>query len=145
MKKWFLRIGIILAIVVIAISIWLMYNWRDRHPDYIVDINIKNSQAPQYLTAGFAKRIITPKVIDTWNDVNGDAKFREDDGDTYNDNNNNGEFDAVWIAGFSNGKPAQGVHDDVWARVMVLDDGESRIALVSLDAIGFMHDDVVDI
>jgi hypothetical protein len=145
MKKWFFRIGIISVIVVIAISLWLMYNWRDRHPDYSIDIKIKNSKAPQTLTAGFAKRIITPTVIDTWNDVNGDAKYSEDDGDTYNDNNSNGEFDAVWIAGFSNGKPAQGVHDDVWARVMVLDDGESRIALVSLDAIGLMHDDVVDI
>ncbi len=46
---------------------------------------------------------------------------------------------------FSNQRAANGVHDDVWARVVVFDDGQSRLALVSLDAIGFRHDDVVDI
>ena len=51
----------------------------------------------------------------------------------------------IWIAGFSNQRAANGVHDDVWARVVVFDDGQSRLALVSLDAIGFRHDDVVEI
>ena len=145
MKKWLLRIGVVFLVLVIGISIWLMYNWRDRHPDYSLDIKIKNSKYPQAITAGFAKMPITPTVVDTWNDNNHNAKYNEDEGDSFNDNNNNGEFDAVWIAGFSNGKPAQGVHDDVWARVVVLDDKDTRIALVSLDAIGFMHDDVIDI
>src|SRR5690606_31193905 len=49
------------------------------------------------------------------------------------------------IAGMSNAKPAQGVHDDVWSRVVVLDDGKSRIAMISMDAIGFLHGDVIDI
>ncbi|HUH48002.1 MAG TPA: hypothetical protein VLZ54_12660, partial [Arenibacter sp.] len=83
--------------------------------------------------------------VDTWNDANGNHKYSKAEGDTYNDNNNNGKFDAYWIAGMSNAKPAQGVHDDVWSRVMVLEDGQTRIALISLDAIGFLHGDVVDI
>jgi len=145
MKKWFLGIGIIFLLFVIIVTSWLMYNWRDRSPDYSVDIKVRHLNPARTITTGFAKMPITPNVVDTWNDANNDAKYDEDDGDTYNDNNNNGEFDAVWIAGFSNGKPAQGVHDEVWARVMVIDDGETRVALVSLDAIGFMHDDVVDI
>ena len=145
MKKWLLRIGVVFLVLIIGISIWFMYNWRDRHPDYSLDIKIKNTKTPQALSAGFAKMPITPTVVDTWNDKNHNAKYSEDEGDSYNDNNNNGEFDAVWIAGFSNGKPAQGIHDDVWARVVVIDDNDTRIALVSLDAIGFMHDDVVDI
>ena len=74
---------------------------------------------------------ITPKVVDSWNDANGDNKYDVDDGDTYNDNNHNGEFDAYWIAGMSNAKPAQGVHDEVWSRVMVLDVGKTRIAIIS--------------
>lgn len=145
MKKWLLGIGIVLLLIIVVISSWMMYNWRDRHPEYSLDLKIKSSDTPQSIATGFAKMPITPTVIDTWNDANDDAKYREDDGDTFNDNNNNGKFDAVWIAGFSNGKPAQGVHDDVWARAMVIDDGDHKIALVSLDAIGLMHDDVIDI
>lgn len=145
MKKWLLGIGITFVLLIVVIILWLMYNWSDRHPDYTLDIKIKNSNKSQIFNVGFAKKKITPAIIDTWNDVNKDAKYNEDDGDSYNDNNNNGKFDAVWIAGFSNGKPAQGVHDDVWARAIVIDDGETRVAMVSLDAIGFMHDDVVDI
>lgn len=145
MKKWIFRIGtVILALLIIIISVFL-YNLRDRHPNYTIDLNIKASSSPQSISAGFAKMPITPTIIDTWNDANNDFKYNEDDGDTYNDVNNNGKFDAFWIAGMSNKKPANGVHDDVWARVMVVDDGNTRIALISLDAIGFLHDEVVDI
>jgi len=145
MKKWLKTIGIIItALLIIVVSIFL-YNWRDRHPDYSVDLKIEASETPRSIIAGFAKMPITPTVIDTWNDVNGDFKYNEKDGDTYNDINNNGKFDAFWIAGMSNKKPAQGVHDDVWSRVMVIEDGGSRIALISMDAIGYLHDDVVDI
>ncbi len=145
MKKWLKSIGIILLIVLIALVSFFMYNWRDRHPNYSINLKIENTETPQIITAGFAKMAITPTVVDTWNDVNHDFEYHEEDGDSYNDNNNNGKFDAFWIAGMSNKKPAQGVHDDVWSRVMVIDDGNSRIALVSLDAIGYLHDDVVDI
>jgi hypothetical protein len=37
------------------------------------------------------------------------------------------------------------VHDDLWARAIVLGDGRRRVALVVLDAIGFYHDAVVDV
>ncbi|SHJ29511.1 hypothetical protein [Pseudozobellia thermophila] len=144
MKKFLKILGLLILLTVLTIGGIFIYNWRDRHPNYRIDLTIKNPM-PGPLRAGFAKRPITPTIIDTWNDANGDNKYNEDDGDTYNDNNNNGKFDAFWIAGMSNAKPAQGVHDDVWSRVMVLDDGKSRIAMVSLDAIGFLHGDVVDI
>jgi len=145
MKKWLIRIGIVIVLIVIAIISIFLYNWRDRHPDYSVNLQIEKESTPQIITAGFSKKPITPTIIDTWNDANNDFEYDEEDGDTYNDINGNGEFDAYWIAGMSNKKPAQGVHDDVWSRVMVIDDGKSRIAMVSLDVIGFMHDDVVDI
>ncbi|MCK5068087.1 MAG: neutral/alkaline non-lysosomal ceramidase N-terminal domain-containing protein [Bacteroidales bacterium] len=124
---------------------WIFWNLRDRHHGYEVDLNLRGAEAPGAIKVGFAALPITPEIVDTWNDINGDAKFREKEGDTYNDNNNNGKFDAYWIAGFSNQRAANGVHDDVWARVVVFDDGQTRLALVSLDAIGFRHDDVVDI
>ncbi|MEA3462583.1 MAG: hypothetical protein U9R49_11930 [Bacteroidota bacterium] len=145
MKKWVLRIGVILLGIVLLLAIWMFWNVRDRHSGYEVDLNLKGAETPGPIRIGFAALPITPEIVDTWNDLNGDAKFREKDGDTYNDNNNNGKFDAIWIAGFSNQRAANGVHDDVWARVVVFDDGQNRLALVSLDAIGFRHDDVVDI
>ena len=145
MKKWLLGIlGVIITIVLVVV-IFVYSNVRDRHSGYEVDIHIQASQSLNQIKAGFAALPITPNVVDTWNDVNNDAKYREDDGDTYNDNNNNGKFDAFWIAGFSAERAANGVHDNVWARVAIFDDGNVRLALVSLDAIGFMHDDVVDI
>lgn len=145
MKKWLLRIGATILGVIILLIVLGMLNMRDRHPGYEVDLYIPAKDVPGPIKVGFAAFPITPTVIDTWNDINGDAKFDEKDGDTYNDNNNNGKFDAFWIAGFSNKKPANGVHDDVWARTVVFDDGNTRLAMVSLDAIGFTHEDVVDI
>lgn len=144
MKRIFMGLGILFLILIVSISSILVYNWRDRHPDYAINLTLK-SNATQTLKAGFSKKPITPTVVDTWNDANGDNKYNEDDGDSFNDNNNNGNFDAFWIAGMSNAKPAQGVHDDVWSRVMVIDDGQNRIAMISMDAIGFLHGDVIDI
>ena len=100
---------------------------------------------PGIIQIGFGKIPITPEIIDTWNDMDGNAKYEPEKGDTYNDLNSNGEFDAVWIAGFHHLRPAQGIHDDIWARVMVLDDGQTRMAIVGLDVIGLLHDDIVDI
>lgn len=145
MKKWLIGIGSFLLLMLIGLSIWIFYNLRDRHPGYDVHIEIEGKKNVAQISVGFGKAPITPKIIDTWNDVNNDARYREEDGDTYNDLNNNGQFDAVWIAGFSNAKPANGIHDDVWARAMLVDDGQTRIVMVALDAVGFMHDDVVDI
>lgn len=145
MKKWLFRIAFALLSLIVGISTWGFYNLRDRHSGYSLELSIPSQADSVNLQIGFGKQIITPKITDTWNDANGDARYNTKDGDTFNDTNGNGKFDAVWIAGFSNGKPAQGVHDDVWARTMVLDDGQTRIALVVLDAVGFMHDDIVDI
>ncbi|MFS4418036.1 hypothetical protein [Maribacter sp. 2307ULW6-5] len=144
MKKVLKVLGLFALLAIMAMATLFIYNWRDRHPDYAIDLKRVNpDQMP--IQAGFAKKAITPTIVDTWNDANGDNKYNEGDGDTYNDNNDNGEFDAFWIAGMSNAKPAQGVHDDVWSRVMVLDDGKSRIAMISMDAIGFLHGDVIDV
>ena len=144
MKKILKGFGILILLLAVIISGILMYNWRDRNPGYLIDLKIEN-KSQSIIKAGFSKKAITPTVVDTWNDVDGNNKYDEDKGDSYNDNNNNGTFDAFWIAGMSNAKPAQGVHDDVWSRAMVIDDGKSRIAMISIDAIGFLNGDVIDI
>lgn len=145
MKKWTLRILKVIAALILIIAVFIYIRVKDRHPGYSVDIKKTQPQQTNSFKAGFAALTITPEIIDTWNDVNNDAKYNEEDGDTYNDNNNNGKFDAYWIAGFDSERAANGVHDDVWTRAAIFDDGHSRIALVSIDAIGFGNDDVVDI
>lgn len=97
------------------------------------------------IRAGFAEQSITPKITETWKDANGDARYNPKDGDTFVDANGNGVFDAYWLAGFHNSRPANGVHDDIKALATVIDDGTLRIALVSLDAIGFQYHDVEEL
>jgi len=143
--RWIIRILAGIAGVILLLALWVLWNLRDRHSGYELDLTLQKSEVPGVIRVGFAAMPITPQVEDTWHDVNGDAKYREEDGDTYMDVNNNGKFDAWWIAGFSQQRAANGVHDDVWARTIVFDDGNTRLALVSLDAIRFRHDDVVDV
>jgi hypothetical protein len=129
--------SLLLAAVLILMTMALI-NMRDRHKGYDAGLRITGSGL-QGLQAGFAAVKITPEVPDRWVDANNDAKFSLKDGDTYKDLNKNGRFDPVWIAGFGNARAANGIHDDLWARTMVVDDGKTRIAIVAVDAIGFMN------
>ena len=108
MKKWLIRIGSVVVGIVFLLTFWILWNLRDRHPGYEVDLKIKAVDNHGNIMVGFAALPITPEIVDTWNDLNADAKYREEDGDTYNDNNKNGKFDAYWIAGFDNQRAAQG-------------------------------------
>lgn len=145
------RIILIALGVLLLLLLWgaytAWYRLQDRHPGYGIDLAVRGS-APAALRAGFAAADITPLVPDTWTDADADARFRMRwwrRGDRFADGNDNGRFDPVWMAGFQNNRPAQGVHDPLWARAMVLDDSTTRLALVALDAIGFMSDDIIDI
>ena len=51
----------------------------------------------------------------------------------------------VWIAGYGQNRRATGVHDPLYATAVVLSDGKSRFALVSLDLVGLQHPDVLRI
>jgi len=143
MKKFFKILGIILLVLIVGLLFWMKSNLKDRHPGYKADLKII-SEKPGQLSAGFAAFPITPVITDTWTDKDGDNEYDPKKGDTYTDVNGNGVFDAVWIAGMSNSKPANGIHDDVWARTMVIDDGKTRLAIVVIDAIGFFNDDIID-
>ena len=143
MKKWLKYfLFLVLGLIVIALVV-IFINVRDRHPGYHVDLSIKNKNQV-VLKAGFSAISITPEIPDSWTDVNNDARYIPDDGDTFEDGNGNGKFDPIYIAGFHNKRPATGIHDKLWARTMVVDDGKSRIAITSIDAIGFGADDILD-
>ena len=90
------------------------------------------------LKAGFSERDITPEVPDTWVDVDDNAQF-DPEVDTWVDGNGNDKFDPVWMAGFQNNRPAQGVELPLKAIAMVLDDGKHRIGIVAADTIGLMR------
>ena len=144
MKKILKTIGLLFLIMFVGFLIWAYTNLKDRNPGYKVDLKIVNTKAST-LKAGFAAVTITPEVPDRWTDSNNDAEYQPDDGDTFTDGNGNGVFDPVWIAGFGNSRAANGIHDDLWARTMVIDDGTTRMAIVAIDAIGYFNDDVIDI
>ncbi len=150
-KKIKKALWIILAVFVVVILIFVsmgLYHMRDRHSDYSIDLMLPGKGAivdDGLLKIGVAKVTITPDVVDTWVDADSNARYEPDKGDTFIDNNGNKVFDAYWLAGFQNQRPATGVHDDIWARTVVWDDGRTSVALVVLDAIGFFHDDVIDV
>jgi hypothetical protein len=75
---------------------------------------------------------------------------RDDDGDGAVDDGaypgadegeGDGEFQGLWIAGYGNNRPALGVRDDIEVRAIVLRQGDSTIALVTLDAVGLFFDE----
>lgn len=106
--------------MVVAAALWAAWCFRDRYPGYQVNLSIDGTseiQAPDRFRVGFGRVRINP-------DLSQPQK-------------------PVWIAGFSEGRAATGIHDDLWAIACVIDDGKTRLGVVALDAIGFMHDDVI--
>ena len=93
---------------------------------------------------GFAELSITPDLIDEWEDINNDAQF-DSDIDKWTDVNGNNQFDAVWMAGFQNKRAAQGVKDELMAVAVVIDDGQTRIGIISADTIGLMRKFVLSV
>ena len=72
-------------------------------------------------------------------------------GDNYHKTSNpkgtekDGKWQKVVIAGYGGAltgdpiRPAQGIHDDLWARAMVFSAGKEVFALVVLDTVGYFH------
>ncbi len=55
------------------------------------------------------------------------------------DPDSTGKWDGLWAnAGFG-AKCTLGMHDDTWARAIVLESGETTVAVVSLDVVGFFN------
>src|SRR5215831_18423821 len=63
--------------------------------------------------------------------------FEDDPGNSALDPSSKGKYDGVYLAGFGHNRPATGKHDDLWARAIVINRGPARIAIVSLDLIGY--------
>jgi hypothetical protein len=50
--------------------------------------------------------------------------------------------DPIFMAGFDNDRQATGVHDDLWARGIVLESDGTKIAIVTLDLIGYFNNEI---
>ncbi|HEY0550064.1 MAG TPA: hypothetical protein VGF13_10735 [Verrucomicrobiae bacterium] len=119
-----LRIAGLLSLMLIgAVVLRALYAYHDRHPGYQVALNIDGHGASAAelapLQAGFARVKINPVLSE--------------------------KNPPVWIAGFSQRRAATKIHDDLWAVACVLDDGRTRVGIVALDAIGFFHDEVIEV
>lgn len=109
-----------IAALCLAALLWIAYSLRDRNPGYTINVRIDpqpSHTSARPLRAGFSREKINPNLNDPQH--------------------------PVWLAGFSNGRAATRIHDDLWAVASVLDDGYSRLGIVVIDAIGFFHDDVI--
>jgi hypothetical protein len=110
------------------------------------------------LRAGAAATAITPTCFESWEDLDLDGELddeesffdcgcdrlcKEDEGyPGADEGEEDGEFQAVWLAGFHNNRPAIGVHDDLWARAIVFEQGETRIGIIVVDLVGWFYEDV---
>lgn len=96
--------------------------------------------------AGVASVDITPVIRETFTDVDGNHDFDgclDDptatvDGcdEPFDDVDGDGWFDATFIGGFGPMRPANDIHDPIYARALVLAQDGQYIALVGLDLVG---------
>lgn len=126
LKRLLIRIGLVAAalvvVLLVAVVARLLYAFHDRHSGYRIELAIDGAKAraaAKPLQVGFGRQKINPRMDDPQR--------------------------PVWLAGFSNGRAATAIHDDLWAVACVLDDGVTRVGIVALDAIGFFEDDVIEV
>lgn len=111
------------------------------------------------LLVGASALTITPTCFEQWEDVDDNRRYTSStdivldcgcdqmcpDHEAYpgpDQGEGDGEFQAIWLAGYNSARPAQEVHDDIWARTLVFSQGEIDFALVSVDLVGFFLSDV---
>jgi len=108
-------IGVVLLLLVAGLAGFVWWNLHDRNPGSQFNVTVRaSSSVPARLRAGFGRRVINPDMSK-----------------------------PVWVAGFAHNRAATKIHDDLKAVAGVIDDGEHRIGIVALDAIGFFHDEVL--
>ncbi len=82
------------------------------------------------------------KFTDTNKNGHWDAgePFEDDAGNTALDPSSKDKYDGIYLAGFGDKRLATARHDDYEARTIVLDYGQTRIAVVAIDFIGYYSD-----
>lgn len=128
---------------------------------FILPFTLSSSAPKKELRVGFSAIAITPfgqnpawdgtiTESGVWGETFTDANkngywdrgepFVDDEGNSQIDQSSKGKYDGTYLAGFGDNRLATGKHDDLWARTMVVDYGSTRIAIVSIDLIGYYSD-----
>lgn len=107
------------------------------------------------LYAGVARMDITPEIVETYTDLNGNNEFdgcntdptgtRAGCDEPYDDVNGDGHFDGVWIAGYQTHRAAAGVHDPITVGAVVLSLNGDYVALVGIDVLGLLENRTRDV
>jgi hypothetical protein len=124
------------------------------------------------LRVGTSRHDLIPRCFESWTDVaeNGDFDMGEDDFldcgcdrlcpmdmgyMAPDEGEGDGMFQAIYMAGFQNNRPARGVRraglglvgegDGIWCKAIVLEQGDTRLAIVTIDTIGYFYDEVLAI
>jgi len=124
------------------------------------------------LQAGAAVRTILPNCWETWVDTDMDFEFRKGDDELHDcgcdricpgdenyeapdEGEGDGELQPSFMAGFGHNRPANGVRgadlglvgegDGLSARGIVLRQGETSVAIVTLDTVGWFNGDVLTV
>jgi len=144
MTKFLVRLASLCLVLFAGLALTLYQTTRGPLRDYAIDFTLPQGGAWTDLgplEVGAAKREVTPDLnqVDPWVDVNEDGAF-DPAIDRYDDQNGNGTFDFVWLAGFGQQRPAQGVHDPLWARALAFRNNGVTLVVVSIDSIGLTHD-----
>ena len=131
-------------------------DWR---PQQVCPGDVGCEDASSTLQVGASAKTITPTCFEQWEDVDGNFRYSTstdivldcgcdqlcpgDEGYLEPDEGEgDGLFEAIWLAGYSSGRPANFVHDDIWARTIFFSKGDVDIAVVSVDLVGFFGNDV---
>lgn len=119
-RAWRIGFGLILMLG-LTLGTGCLCALRDRNPGYAVNLDIRGDplKREHQLRAGFARMKINPDLENSKR--------------------------PIYLAGFKQNRKATAIHDDLWAVGCVLDDGQTRLGIVALDAIGFFHDDVISV
>jgi hypothetical protein len=119
-EKRVLRLAVAIVLVVAcALATGCLCAFRDRNPGYTLNLAIAAKPSTNTLRAAFARLKISPDLENSKR--------------------------PIYLAGFKQNRKATAIHDDLWAIACVLDDGQTRLGIVALDAIGFFHDDVISV
>ncbi len=141
MKRW------IISAVVLILTAPLMINLKESSSAAKTDLRVGASavaitpfgQHPDWdgginATGVWGEKFTDKNGNGVWD---GGEPWEDDPVNTELDASSKNKYDGIYLAGFGDKRLATGKHDDLWARTIVLDYGSTRIAIVSVDFIGY--------